>query len=427
MKLLVVVPSYPHAGYLSAGVFNQKSARALKRLGHEVEVLAPRPYVPPGLRRLNERWRSYGAIVPVAYDDGFVVRRPACLQVPFFGGAFWADRGAYFCCAAAVKARHRRETYDAVLSFNLVGAGGLAWRLGRALAIPAAGWATGNDVRFPPRSSYGRAVCRALKRLDVVFYQSNELRAKAAELGALDSTNSDRHLVLPRGIERPAEISEARRRAFRHKLGIADDQVLVLYVGRVVKAKGVFELVQAIAALRDQRPETVCFLLGMKRGFDDAAELGRAIAQSADLARRVRVLPECPAAEVGLYLRAADIFAFPSHGEGLPNSLIEAMAAGVPAIAFAIPSIIEIDGGAAALELVPPLDSAALARAIGELAAAPERRRILAQRARQIALERYQVDRQMARAVEVLGLVIDASRARREGAGGDLRPARQHG
>ena len=48
------------------------------------------------------------------------------------------------------------------------------------LKIPAAGWATGGDLNFPALSSYGQAVARTLRKLDIVFYQSHELLEKAA-------------------------------------------------------------------------------------------------------------------------------------------------------------------------------------------------------------------------------------------------------
>ncbi|MGH7828204.1 MAG: glycosyltransferase [Candidatus Binatia bacterium] len=414
MNLLVVVSSYPHAGYVSAGAFNERSVQALKQLGHDVEVLAPRPYVPRGLALCNSRWKAYGKIAGRGDHAGVAVYRPAYLQVPFVGGAFWSDRGAYVCCGAKAEGRHQEKHYDAILSFNLVGAGGLAWRLARRLGIPAAGWATGNDVRFPARSSFGRAVGRALQHLEAVFYQSAELRQKAAELCgvALEQLAAERHVVLPRGIERPPRISEHARLSFRQDLGLRDDQLLVLYIGRIVKAKGVFELVEALSIAGRDYPRIVCLLVGAKTGFDDSAELNSTLSQKPGLGRTVRVLPECPPGKVWEYLNAADIFAFPSHREGLPNSLLEAMAVGVPAVASAIPPILEIDGGTGALKVVPRLNIQSLAEAIGELATSPEKRRAIGEKGKKRVLSHYLAQDKMAEAVQKLSAVVDEHRRR---------------
>ena len=86
-----------------------------------------------------------------------------------------------------------------------------------------------------------------------------------------------------------------------------------------------------------------------------------------------------------------DIFAFASHREGMPNSLLEALAIGVPAIAFAIPAVLEIDAGAGALLLVPPLDTVQYAEALVQLAASPADRVRLGEKGRERVLARFMV------------------------------------
>src|SRR5262249_21942910 len=52
-----------------------------------------------------------------------------------------------------------------------------------------------------------------------------------------------------------------------------------------------------------------------------------------------RLLPDFSPAEIWSYFKAADIFAFPSLKEGMPNSLLEAMVSGLPAVTFDIAAI----------------------------------------------------------------------------------------
>jgi len=376
MKLLLVVSNYPYEGHPYSGAFNERSALALRRLGHEVEVLAPRPYVPRGLSRLASRWSSYASIPEHETRAEIAVYRPAYAQLPLLGGALWSESCAYAVSAGEIARRHRRAPYDAILSFGLIGAGGIGWRLGRRLAVPAAGWATGNDVRVAPRSSFGKAVRRSLEKIDLVFYQSAELRACGAALlnVAPDEMDARRHAVLPRGVEEPPVLSSERRHELRRAVGLGEEQVVVLYLGRIAAPKGVFELAQAMARARERCPELICWMVGAKRGFDDSAKLARC--------GSVRLIDACAHEQIWDYFAAADIFAFPSHGEGMPNSLLEAMSTGLPAVAYAIPPIEEIDQGSGALLRVAPGDVHGLADALVSLARTPERRAALGRNGR---------------------------------------------
>jgi teichuronic acid biosynthesis glycosyltransferase TuaC len=404
MKLLIVVANYPHAGHPYSGAFNERSVLALKALGHRVEVLAPRPYLPRSLARVHPRWRAYHQIAKHEARNHVSVFRPAYVQVPGLKSVLYPDACAYIGCAREIKRRHKREPYDAILAFNLIVAGGLAWRLARLLDIPAAGWATGNDVRVPVNSVHGRAVRTAIERLDLVFYQCTELLEEAGKLCSRPRASfcATSHAVLARGIERPPELPAGTRWRVRADLGVHDQELLVLFVGRIVKAKGVFELVDAMEQARREQPEIVCALLGAHEGFDDGAQLRARLTHSPDLARHVRLLPGCAPEMVWQYLTAADIFAFPSHSEGMPNSLLEAMAAGLPAIAYAIPPVLEIDNHLGALMCVPPRDVRALAQALGALARSAELRQQLGGCGRRRVLDHYQTRSSMAEAARRL-------------------------
>jgi teichuronic acid biosynthesis glycosyltransferase TuaC len=405
VKLLVVVTNYPHPGHPSAGAFNARSARALQALGHCIEVLAPRPYVPHALAFCHSRWRAYNKIIEHETRDGLMIYRPAYFQLPGTGGALRPDWCAYLACVRRLADRHKNITYDAILAFNLVVAGGVAWRLARRFGIPAAGWATGNDVRVPANSAHGRAVRAALERLDLKFYQSTELLERAAALcgSSRQALSTQCHFVLPRGVAAAPAPSPEMRGSVRASLGLQPDQLMVLYVGRMVKAKGVFDLIEAVDAARRQRRDLVCVLVGAHDGFDESAELRKLLQSMPQLSPSTKVLPACAPESVWQYLNAADIFAFPSHSEGMPNSLLEAMAAGLPAVAYAIAPVLEIDDRLGVLKLVPPADVSELARALIVLADSSELRSSLGASGRARVLSRYLMQTTMAEALRRLG------------------------
>jgi len=315
MKILVLAPSYPYANRPFAS-FNERSVAALRELCESVEVLAPRPYAPPFLSSLVPRWKSYAQMDAHEIRNGVPVHRPAYPQIPRFGGAFWFDLGAFLWCSRIAKRIHDRVNFDAIISFDLLSTGGIAWRMKRYLGIPASGWATGDDVRVPAASSYGRAVIRAINRLDVVFYQSHELLKKACSLLGIFQMPQGHHIVLPRGIPMPPSLprTEIRNRV-RAECGIADNQFLVLSTGRIFREKGIFELLDAVsfAATRDSR--IVWLLVGSDPAFDDTPALREKLNHIAGIKDKVLIFPACSSDKIWEYLCAADIFAFASHNE----------------------------------------------------------------------------------------------------------------
>jgi len=404
LRVLVVAGNYPYAAREWTGIFTERCVEILRDVCGHVEVLVPRPYVPAALSRLHRRWDVYRQIAARETRNGVEIARPGYLQLPSLGNFRWVDRSRFCTCRGLVQRMHRRAHFDAVLAFDLLSAGGLAWRIGQLLSRPVAGWALGSDVRTEPGTPTGRAVAETLRRLDLVLYQSEELKSVAARLLGEEGSrlSGGRHVVLPHGIPAPPELDRGKcRREARAAWGVSNEDIVVLYQGRFLRSKGVFELLAAFAAAAAADRRLNCVCIGASPGFDESAEVRALIDADARLSSRVRLLPACEPSQVWRNLCGADLFAFPSHREGMPNSLLEAMAMGVPAVAFAIPPVREIDGGEGAVRLVEPLDERGLADAIQALAAAPEERERLARVGRARVLHGFMVRRNVAAAADL--------------------------
>jgi glycosyltransferase involved in cell wall biosynthesis len=98
-------------------------------------------------------------------------------------------------------------------------------------------------------------------------------------------------------------------------------------------------------------------------------------------------------ADVRSWMQAADVFVLPSSTEGLSNSLLEAMAMGLPSVAT------EVGGASDLIEhglsgwLIPPEDCAALEQGIIHLLSAAELRQKMGMEARKIVVQEYALDR----------------------------------
>lgn len=394
---VLVVAHYPYSAYKFFGTFNERSVRVLKEHCRHVAVLSPRPYVPAWLSGplLRPRWRAYATIEAREVRHGIPVYRPGYLQIPGAGSAAWISTSAFLSSRRLVRRLHQRYAFDVILGFDLLRGGALAWRLARDLRLPVAGWATGERI---PLST--------LTRLDLVFYQSRALLEEAATvLGVpVHSLPEHNHLVLPRGVPNPptsASGSETRDRV-RSLWGATPDSVVVINVGRVAREKGIFELLDAMRLVVSRNPKAMAVIIGSIPQFDDTADLLQRLHQAPELRDRVRLLPACSGDEVWEYLCGGDIFAFPSHHEGMPNALLEAMALGLPAVAFAIPSVREIEAGTGAPILVPLLDSSRFAEAILRLSASPDDRARIGGIGRAQVMRRFSMESNMAEAVRRL-------------------------
>lgn len=397
MRLLVVASMYPHPGHPFSGIFNQNCVHAAERHGHQLVVLAPRPYVPPFLA-VHPRWAAYTQIPKYAENGSVIVHRPDLIQVPRFGVTFQRNQGAFLQMRNIAAKLHRQHNFDVVFSFDLSGAGGLAWRLGRHLNLPSTGWAFGLDVRVPHESSDAAELNRMLDKLDLVFYQSTELRDCAATYTAHGTLDEKRHIVLPHGIPAMTPAAADVRQRKRKELNIPEDAILILFLSRIVRGKGIEELLTAFERASEHFPSLYCIAVGAAPGFDDSAQLSQSI-EAKGLASRFRMLPGCEPRDVGEYHASADIFAFPSHSEGMPNALLEAMALGTPSVVFDIPPIRDILSHGACLAAAKSFDAIEFGSLLSELAGSVERRAELAAKAEEVVTKHYDIGQNMKRAL----------------------------
>lgn len=113
-------------------------------------------------------------------------------------------------------------------------------------------------------------------------------------------------------------------------------------------------------------------------------------------------------ADISTFLAMGDLFAFPSHQEGFPLALLEAMAVALPVVSSAIDGPVEMIADGETGRLVPADDPEAFADALAALIASPDEAKAMGQKARQSVLRDYGSAR-LARRLEA---VIDRMLAR---------------
>lgn len=186
----------------------------------------------------------------------------------------------------------------------------------------------------------------------------------------------------------------------------ARERAQVLFVGRLVEKKGGVHLLRALPRVREAVPEVSLVVAG------DGPLRGELEAEATRHGVPVRFLGVQPPEEVRRLMRTATVMCAPSivagdgNAEGLPMTIMEAQASGLPVVAFpsggSAEGLVHGESGYVA----PPRDEGALAAFLVELLTDAPRRRRFGEAARALALERFDLAKQATR----LEAIYDAAR-----------------
>lgn len=173
--------------------------------------------------------------------------------------------------------------------------------------------------------------------------------------------------IIPNGVD--LDFFQSRAKPIER---FCDGRLNVLFVGRLEKRKGFGFLLDAFKIVRAEVPQARLLVVG---AFDDDDKKPFVEYVRRNRIHGVRFIGRVPEEELPRYYHTCDVFCAPSLGyESFGMVLVEAMAAGKPVVASAIPGYTEVVKSGAEGLLVPPGDSQALARAIIHLLNNPQLR-----------------------------------------------------
>ena len=200
-----------------------------------------------------------------------------------------------------------------------------------------------------------------------VISVSESLREKAVALGIVAP---EKIRVVGAGscngvdVERFAASAElaSRAAALRRKLGFAAEAPVLGFVGRFTRDKGITELLEAFDLLSGSLPELRLLLVGDFEDGDPVPEWARRRIESDPRIRYSGFVEE-----IETYYHAMNVLALPTYREGLPNTILEAYAAGKPVVATRATGVVDavVDGETGILVAIG--DSQALAEGCGRL------------------------------------------------------------
>jgi glycosyltransferase involved in cell wall biosynthesis len=185
--------------------------------------------------------------------------------------------------------------------------------------------------------------------------------------------SNDRVRVVYNGVDASRFFPGSKHEA-RKKLGVTEDNPVLLWVGSLVPVKGLDVLMLALQRVSQLGQGFRCYLVGdgpcRRLLVNQIGQLG--------LTDRVSLVGPRPHRDLPDWFRAADVFVLPSRSEGVPNVLLEAMACGVPFVATDVGGVAEVADSASG-PLVEP-NPEALANALTRVLAASKTIRLGAPR-----------------------------------------------
>ena len=227
--------------------------------------------------------------------------------------------------------------------------------LAKSLGVPAVIKVHGTDINMhllhPLRA---KQIRWAMNNSAAVVSVSNALASKIVELGIPKS----KIITIYNGIDHSVFFPQDQAAA-RAKLGLDPGRKLILYIGNLKHEKGCVDLAQAFTAIKDTVENVDLYYIGTGK---EASTID-ALAAEYNVGNRVHVLGGMTHQELLPWITASDLVSLPSHNEGVPNVLLEAMACGKPVVATrvgGIPEVVQPEAGI----LVPAEDQDALQQAL---------------------------------------------------------------
>ncbi len=236
----------------------------------------------------------------------------------------------------------------------------------------------------------------------VVAVSDDAARVAAAR----DGLAEERLRVIPNGIDLERFTPRGRRVEIRRLLGVPETAPLLVSVTHLTRVKGIDLLVDATRRIRVRSPEARAVVAG--RGAEQA-RIEQSV-RSAGLEDSFRLLGSYE--DVPGLLEAADLFVLPSRSEGQPNAVMEAMAMGLPVVATRVGGVPEVARDGDEALLVPPEDAEALAAACLSLLAEPARARRLGAAGRERAARQFSLTRMIRRYEELYQDVVGTGAGR---------------
>jgi glycosyltransferase involved in cell wall biosynthesis len=403
---LISVVTYRHGINGGMEVHGRLLAKGLAARGHAVTIITSRH--PSGLATE----RSEGVEIHYLQETGFASQK-----------GNWAAE-----CGSSFRALHERKAFDVLCCQHTV-APPAVMRFAQHQNIPVvviieglAGWVFLSEVRqaFSHHKGYGQLGRRLLsflyyylswevpvaRKCDALIAVSDEV---ARSIPAWCGVRADKVCTVYNGVDVGAFAPDSSmRETMRKQYGISPDDRLIIFLSHVTRQKGLHLLLTCLPDVLAQHGRTKLLVAGEGDYLSEA----KGLVDTMGLRSHVIFTGHVPHERSADYLNAADLYVLPTlRQEGLPFSLVEAMACQKPVVASrigGIPSVVrhEING-----LMVQPGDPDSLGQAIVRVLADTELAASLSRKARETVVAGYSLESMVQGTLKVFETVLGKKRS----------------
>jgi glycosyltransferase involved in cell wall biosynthesis len=339
-KILVISNMYPTETHKTFGIFVKNQVEALRATGNEVDVIG--------------------------------------IKNPLTGKKNVISKYLRWILETKMNILTRGRKYDVIHAHYVFPSGLLALLYKKLLGKPFIVTAHGGDIdrmakKSPKIRQFTESILKEASHVVTVgeaLYEeiSNDYKVNANKLSIIN-------MGVNRDVFRPYSKKE-----IRHELQISDGVEPVLFVGNIIREKGLTELVEAFKLVKTKRPQAELYLIGASRNHAYREQLHQLMGDG------VHFIEPLPQAELAKWMSAAEVFVLPSHLEGFGLVAVEAMSCHTPVIGADVGGLHYLLKDGSGL-LVPAKQALPLAEAILEVLGNSELKKQLIQKGEQKAAE----------------------------------------
>jgi len=378
IKVITVTPFYPSEVHPYSGIFVESQIINLSKNGIKANIYYCVPRVPLPLSFIKLKWKELGKFEKCYERNGICINVLRYIAFPKNIGMAVSAADIYI----QLKKILIKENPDLIHAHFAIPTGFAACKAAEVTNTPVVTTIHGSDINYYPyiyRGAYREKIRYTLRKSNIVLSVSHHLMRAALLI------EPSANIVVNR-----IGVNLNEFKPFSEKREAVNKQIKILYVGNLIRPKGVYELLDAFNAVCKRLSGVQLKLIFVGDGTERRELFNKSAAFG--ISDRVAFLGAQDHNRISMIINEADILVLPSYREGLGQAVLEGAACGKPIIASNVGGIPEIIQDGVNGILVSPGSVNELISAIENLSVNLQLREIMGKMSRRIVEKDFNIE-----------------------------------